>query len=167
MTEKDVVASAIKEVEKEKQEAEISKIKGVVKAYLEKISSKKEKLREVQNELKELEADLNDLKMGRLDKIEERQEKDPDHNKITLIIIKKVEKEFIPYQPWRSPYLIERRYGQSTVDLDMIPCTTTSSLLMNQNSMNTSVRAMRTTGVMFQNFSGGTYDINGQIVSFY
>jgi DNA gyrase/topoisomerase IV subunit A len=168
--EKELVSSAIKELEKEKQEAEIRKIKDIVKAYLEKISSKKESLKSVQDELKELENDLNDLKMGRLDKIEERQEKDPKHNEITLIIIKRVEKEFIPYQPWRSSYIIEPRYPiwqtqyTATGGSNLINCSTTCS----QNAYLTQATApsMTATGIMFQNFCGGTYAIGGQTISF-
>jgi DNA gyrase/topoisomerase IV subunit A len=161
--EKELVSSAIKELEKEKQEAEIRKIKEIVKAYLEKISSKKESLKIAQDELKELENDLNDLKMGRLDKIEERQEKDPKHNAITLIIIKRVEKEFIPYQPWRSPYIIEQRYPL-TPSLNYTLTTSTDS---QTNWMDASGQcSLLATGIMFQNFSGGTYTVGNQTVSF-
>lgn len=144
MTQKDIVSNAIQQLEKEKQEAEISKIKGIVKAYLEKILNKKEQIKIIQKELKELEMDLDDLKSGRLDKIEERQEKDPNHNINTLIIVKRIEKEYLPFQPWRSPWIVEwGNYlpsGNTWVD-----CSST------------------TTGTAFQNFTGGTYTINGQI----
>jgi hypothetical protein len=147
MTQKDIVATALEQVEKEKQEAEISKIKGIVKAYLEKILNKKEQIKELNKELKEMEADLDDLKMGRLDKIEERQRIDPNHKANTLIFVRKVEAEYNPYQPWRSPWIIEWL-----------------NTAYNSNGINYGVAEdlMTSTGTMFQNFTGGVYTINGQ-----
>jgi len=63
-----MVADAIKELSKEKQEAEIKKIKDIVQRYLEKIDTKKKEVKESQEELRALEKDLDDLKDGRLDK---------------------------------------------------------------------------------------------------
>lgn len=146
MEQKDLVATALEQVEKEKAEAEISKIKGIIKAYLEKILNKKEQLKELNKELKELEADLDDLKAGRLDKIEEKQGKSPCHDINTLIFIKKIQEDFLPYQPWRSPWIIERRNDYNS-----------PSVTYYCDGSN-----LTTSGVMFQNFSGGTYDINGQ-----
>lgn len=148
MTQKDIVSNAIQQLEKEKQEIEISKIKGIVKAYLEKILNKKETIKTLQKELKELEADLDDLKMGRLDKIEERQYKNPSHNKTTLIFVKKVEKEYLPFQPWRSPWIVELTWDYNLPQ---------SPTWLPENAV------MTTSGTMFQNFTGGTYTINGQI----
>jgi DNA gyrase/topoisomerase IV subunit A len=146
MTQKDIVSNAIQQLEKEKQEAEISKIKGIVGAYLEKILNKKEEIKVLQKELKDLETDLDDLKSGRLDKIEERQNKDPNHTKNTLIYVKKIEANYLPFQPWRSPWIVEWT--------NAIP---SENSWINQSSSTT------TTGTMFQNFTGGIYTINGQI----
>jgi hypothetical protein len=147
MTQKDIVSNAIQQLEKEKQEAEISKIKGIVKAYLEKILNKKEEIKVIQKELKDLETDLDDLKSGRLDKIEERQSKDPNHKNNTLIFVKRVEADYLPFQPWRSPWIVEWcKVGDYSSPMSWI-----------DSGMTT------TTGTMFQNFTGGTYTINGQI----
>ena len=157
MTQKDIVATALEQVEKEKQEAEISKIKGIVKAYLEKILNKKEVIKEAQKELKELEADLDDLKAGRLDKIEERQEKDPTHNAITIIFVRKVIGDFLPYYPWRSPYIIEWK------DTSAVSGTTCGWAGYSTTATSDGLFNLTTTGTMFQNFSGGTYSVNGQV----
>jgi len=101
-----VVSDAIKESEKTKQEEEIKKIKGIVQKILEKIDSLKEKKVGLDKEIRVLEDDLSDLKKGRMDKIEERQEKDPDHKNYTIIVVKRIEKEYIPMYPWRSPWII-------------------------------------------------------------
>jgi DNA gyrase/topoisomerase IV subunit A len=149
MTQKDIVSNAIQQLEKEKQEIEISKIKGIVKAYLEKILNKKEQIKIIQKELKDLEIDLDDLKSGRLDKIEERQSKDPNHKNNTLIFVKKIEADYLPFQPWRSPWIVEWCNNcpvvGSTSDTWIDPSFTTC------------------TGTAFQNFTSGTYTINGQI----
>ena len=174
MTQKDVVSNAIKELEKEKQEAEISKIKGVVKSYLERIFQTKETIKEAQKTLQQLEVDLNDLKSGRLDKIEGRQGKDPGHDKTTLIIIKEIEKEYIPFQPWRSPYIIEIKPTLPYYPVYPLTSTTPAiqyydSMAMLQQGMTTASSdnlIFQTTGVNCQNFCGGVYDIGGHIINF-
>jgi len=149
MTNEKIVSTAIEQLEKENQEAEISKIKGIVKAYLEKILNKKEEIKARQSELKELEADLNDLKAGRLDKIEDRQTNDPNHSKITLIYIKKIERDYLPYYPWRSPWIVEWNVPFGDAWTNTIGSTSSDTTLYS-------------TGTAFQNFTGGSYTINGQ-----
>jgi hypothetical protein len=177
MNQKDIVATALEQVEKEKQEAEISKIKGIVKAYLEKILDKKEAIKVLQKDLKELEADLDDLKLGRLDKIEGRQGKDPDHDKTTLIIVREIEKEYIPFQPWRSPFIIEVKptlpYYPVYPITQTLGMTTGTQMFdamtaMTQGTLTTSSDNpyFQTTGVNCQNFCGGVYDIGGHIINF-
>jgi hypothetical protein len=150
MTNEKIVSTAIEQLEKENQEAEISKIKGIVKAYLERILNKKEEIKERQSELKELEADLNDLKAGRLDKIEERQTNDPNHSKMTLIYIKKIERDYLPYYPWRSPWIVEWNVPTGGV------------WNFAGNTISSSDLTLYSTGTAFQNFTGGSYTINGQ-----
>lgn len=167
MTQQEVVSNAIEQLEKEKQETEIKKIKGIVEAYLNKIFAKKETIKEAQKELKELEADLDDLKAGRLDKIEERQDKDPEHNKITLICVKKIAEEYIPYQPWRSPFNIEfKSYPAGYIYTTTTDCNyTTAGTNYLFDTMDSVTSMMNATGKMFQNFTGGSYDIGGHIVN--
>ena len=187
MNNKEIVADAIKEISKEKQEAEIKKIKDIVKSYLEKISNKKEKVKEVQEELRALEKDLDDLKAGRLDKIEERQGKDPVHDRVTIIEIHRIEKEYIPYQPWRSQYEIvyvpyppvyyngySTTIGQTGISycsnttsisnqLQGIQCGGVSSVSSSQSQIgNCQTQA---SGIQFQNFVQGQYWINGQSIN--
>ena len=185
MTQKEIVADAIKEISKEKQEAEVKKIKDIVRTYLEKIQSKKEKEDEIRKERLALEKDLDDLKAGRLDKIEERQGKDPIHDKVKIIEIHRIEKEYIPYYPWRSPYIIQwytpsyqspnitisGGTGYSTTCQSLGMKTSVSSLL--NNATNTIQSAFQQvsdmqaqiTGINCQNFVGGSYNINGQIIN--
>ena len=161
---KKIVASAISDAEKTKQEQEIAHIKSIVKAYLEKIFKKEEEKKELEKAIKALKADLEDLKLGRLDKIEEKQGKDKEHDNNTLIIIHKIEKEYIPYQPWRSPWIIAWNYKVSydTSSDWTLNYANTATVNANDSTMLTSRRLL---GTSFQNFSGGTYDIFGQIIN--
>ena len=153
MENKNVVSSAIKELEKEKQEKEIAKIKDIVRAILEKIEQKDKEVKAKSEEFKALKADLDDLKAGRLDKIQEKQGKDPVHDRVTLIWVTPVPEQFIPYQPWRSPWVVEWAgnlptgvYLSGTSSTNTLHCTTT--------------------GTLWQNFSTGTYTLgNGNIIN--
>jgi hypothetical protein len=162
-----IVSETIENSEKQKQEAEISKIKAIVTKILEKIDKLKERKVDLEKELKVLTGDLDDLKAGRLDKIKERQEKDPDHNGYTIIIVREIEKEYQPLYPWRSPWVVEWRepYHQPisisglTNGITTVDCTAINNLYQGVQGQFTS------TGTMFQNFCGGTYDINGHIIN--
>lgn len=168
MTDKQIVANALEQLEKEKQEREISKIKSIVREYLERIDDKEQKRKELDVAIKELKSDLEDLKLGRLDKIEERQEKDENHNKHTIIIIKRVEKEYIPYQPWRSPWMIEWKnvpYSGSTITYCGGTGITNTSSDYYLNATNCSNNLGMITGTLFQNFAGGSYDVNGRNIN--
>lgn len=152
MTNKDAVASAVKELEKEKQEEEIKKIKDIVKAILEKIEDRKKREDEIRKERIALEKDLDDLKAGRLDKIHERQGKDPIHDKVTVILVKPVPEYFIPYQPWKSPWVVEiKPYMQNLVNY------------VTNSAANCTISS---TGTFWQNFTGGTYTLgSGNIIN--
>ena len=158
---KKVVSTAIKEVEKESQEKQIKKVKQIVKGYLEKIAKKEIGLKEISQEIKELKRDLDDLKAGRLDKIEDKQGKDKIHDKFTLIIIKKVEKEYIPLQPWRSPWIVTWRDNY----IPNIPFTTTTDNTEYVTLTADDMIQTTSTGTTFQNFTIGTYEVNGKIIN--
>lgn len=172
--------------EKEEQEKEINKIKGIVKAYLEKIAKKKKERDEVQEELKLLEKDLDDLKTGRLDKIEERQEKDEKAKNISIIIIKRIEKEYVPYYPWRSPWIVELKpnwewngtqtwISGNSISSGTITVTDPNKYLCDSTYTNCGINALTSqiaavdnnpiTGTMFANFSGGSYNVDGKIIN--
>jgi hypothetical protein len=184
------VEEAIKEIEKEEQQKEVDKIKNIVRKYLEKIADKKKQEDEVRKERLALEKDLDDLKAGRLDKIEERQGKDPVHDKVKIIEIHKIVEHYYPAYPWRSPYVINwyepNYYGQSITtssgyssigylqanntgsSLGMITSNTGSQNFMNQMQSVSNLASQITgqiTGTMFQNFCGGSYDIGGNIIN--
>ena len=157
---KKIVADAIKEISKEEQEKQIEKIKGIVKCYLEKIQGKKEKEDEIRKERLALEKDLDDLKAGRLDKIEERQGKDPIHDRVTIIQIHKIEPSFIPYRPWQSPWFVEVKPIYQP-QMTWSYTSATSQL----PSGGTQAYQMQTTGIQMQNFVGGSYQVGNQNIN--
>jgi len=118
MNEKDVkraVSDAEKELKAEKQkeyDIQVAEVKEIVKRTLEEIESLKDKKGCIDEELKILKLDIDDLKQGKLERIKERQDKDPKAKEISIIIIK--EKETIRevpssdrYTPWYQPYYIQ------------------------------------------------------------
>jgi len=145
-----IVSESIEKSEQEKQEAEIKKIKDIVSRILTKIDDLKTKKIDLEKEIRVLQDDLDDLKAGRLDKIKERQDKDPEHNGYTLIIIKEIEKEYQPLYPWRSPWWIEVK-PEVTWKGDYYTTTNNGFLT--------------TSGTTFQNFCCGSYEINGRIIN--
>jgi hypothetical protein len=118
---------------------------------------------------------LEDLKEGKLDRIEERQAKDPDAKVNSVIIIIK-EKEVIREvsNPWYWPYTITIQnpiwyvpsyptvsplYCTNTVggNSTMLTCDATSGTYSNGISINCSLA---------KDYSAGAYDIDGKIVNF-
>jgi len=132
---KKVVQQTEKELKEEDKEKQIKKVKEIVKRTLEAIEKTKSEKSVVDKRLKYLKMDLDDLKEGRLDRIEERQVKDPEAKKTSVIVIIK-EKEVIrerevPYpvypSPWYWPYNITWQYpywwtntGGSSITFDTV-----------------------------------------------
>ena len=103
MTDKNKAQKAFKEVEAELEEKQVAQLKEIVKKYLLKLEKKKDEKEAIEKDIKILKSDIEDLKEGRLDRIQERQEKDPQAKKVSVIIIKeKVVEREVPV--WRQPY---------------------------------------------------------------
>jgi len=151
---KDLITKAFADAEKEQQEEEIKRIKNIVQKYLEKIQDTSERKNKLDEELRLLKKDLNDLKDGRLDKIKERSEKDSKAKEVTLIIIKEIQKEYIPMKPWYSPWYVELKP-------DYNPVFPTSPIVYS-TSTDCSVT---TSGDTFATFSGGTYTVGSNTIN--
>ena len=98
--------------QEELRQKQINEIKQIVLETLKKIDRlekekkvKKEEIKKLEDKIKILKSDIDDLKVGRVDRIVERQEKDPEASKISVVVIIK-EKEVIK-EPWFQPYVIE------------------------------------------------------------
>jgi hypothetical protein len=173
---KEIIKKGIAEAEKEAQEKEIAKVKQIVKLHLERIDDLKERENKARDERKLLEKDLTDLKSGRLDKIEERQAND-DVSKIkSIIIVHRIEKEYVPFYPWASPWqiVINQPYmpiiptctiGQSSASYTVSSSTPGYSYISMNNSFDEDSQQLTVSGKFLQNFAGGFYEVNGKQIN--
>ena len=104
---KEDAKKAFSEAEKEQREKEIAQLKEIVKKTLSELEKLKSQKKEVDGKIKILKMDLDDLKEGRLDRIEERQQKDPQAKEISVILVKEKEVERIIEKPYYVPYYVE------------------------------------------------------------
>jgi len=106
MTEK-LVKEGFAQAEKEQHEKQVAEVKKIVLKTLEK-KREYERIRDdAVSKIKILNMDLEDLKEGKLDRIVERQDKDEEAKRISVVVIIK-EKEVHHYHdnPWYVPYRI-------------------------------------------------------------
>lgn len=163
---KDIIKQGFDAAEKEHQEEQVKKIKEIVQAHLEKIDYHSKQAKEHQEKSTLLKKELEDLKAGRLDKIAERHEKDSKAREVRVIEIHKIEREYIPMYPWRSPWQIV--FPAPMYPLQAITSgTSTITLLGNNTNAFTSIQTSATTltGVQCSNFTGGTYSVNGNTIT--
>ena len=102
---KQAYQSAKKELDEETKRKLIDEMKGYIKQTLQSIEDKKTDIAEKQQELKALKADLDDLEQGRLDKIKERQEKDPIARRVSVIKIITIINNYPSIEPYFQPYI--------------------------------------------------------------
>lgn len=70
---------------------ELDTFKDIIKKYLEKLETKQNLQKEIVKEIQILKADIQNFRDGRLDLIEERQNKDALAKKVSIVIIEKNE----------------------------------------------------------------------------
>jgi len=164
--EKKDVKKAFSEAENELKQKSIDKVKEFVKKTLEKLEFLKKDESEVKEKIRILKLDLDDLKEGRLDRIEERQNKDEKSKKVSVgFVIKKVVEHV--YSPWFVPYqIIWNPLIDTTVydDFYAVPnnvCFTSAS-----TSSYTNGNAITVTNSVAKDSSAGTYMIGDHIVHF-
>lgn len=154
---KELIKKGVAEAEKQQQQNQVEKIKQIVLAHLEKIAEKKEKRKELDQELRLLEKDLDDFKSGRLDRIVERHEVDPKAKEVRIIIVEKVEKQYIPQYPWRSPW---------TVNWSYVPSVSLTSTSPQAIAIQSAIAIpLVATGVTISNFARGAYEVDGRVVN--
>lgn len=164
---KDIIKKAFADAEKEQQEQEIKQIKDIVQKHLDEIERLSKNKKEVEERIKVHREILDDLKAGRLDKIEEYLEKDEHARSIALIIVKKVEREYIPMYPWRSPWTIEwanpfHNYPQMIYGNGLSATTSGGALGSNLTGASAGLTA---TGTSFANFTSGTYTVGAKTIN--
>lgn len=108
MEDKEVVKEAFAAAEKDAREKQVEEVKRIVTKTLEKLDAVKKELKANHEQERILKMDIEDLKEGRLDRIAERQEKDPEAKKVSVVVIikeKEIIREYIP-SPWYFPYQV-------------------------------------------------------------
>ena len=165
MTNSEIAKKAWDLATKESEEKQVQEIKKIVTETLKKLDGVKAQIKELQEEKKILELDIDDLKEGKLDRIEERQEKDPKAKKVSVVVIIK-EKETIRenYNPWFIPYhtiwqteyvnTVPFKQNQFYCTSDAGPTLELSSL--SNGTINCSVA---------KSAAAGAYDVGGHIVN--
>jgi hypothetical protein len=169
MTEKEI-KKAYSDVErelKEEQEAEVKRqVKSIVKTTLSKIEKLKEERDEIDGKIKILKLDIDDLKEGHLDRIKERQEKDPKAREISVIIVK--EKEIIRERvvsPWYRPYEV---YWTASVPVNTpyVYCNATNFKTSLSNTIigNDGNNCITLNNSLAKDNTAGTYQLENKIV---
>ena len=105
MTE-EVVKEGFAQAEKEQKEKQVEEVKRIVTKTLEKLEEVKTEIRELNDERKLLEMDIEDLKEGKIERIVERQEKDPRARKVSVVVILKEKEVIREVNPWYWPYRV-------------------------------------------------------------
>jgi len=109
---KQAVELAEKELQEEDEKKQIELIKNAIKQTLEKINNKEKERSKLNKEIKTLKQDIDNIRAGRLDLIAERQEKDDEAKKTSIIeVIKEKEVHHHHYHDrWYEPYRIIWKY---------------------------------------------------------
>jgi len=169
---KEEVKKAVELAEKELKEKRINKVKEIVKRTLEAIDKEDGIIKGATERRRILKMDLDDLKQGRLDRIEERQKKDPKAEKVSVVkVIKEIIREReVPVYPipyWYQPYRLE---WNPPYDPNRFYCSTDDVVTMTDSANNLTF-ATEANGITIdcsvaKNYSAGTYNIDGQIINF-
>jgi len=105
MTEK-TVKEGYQLAEKELKDKQVQEVKKIVLKTLEKLNEKQKEKITLEEEIRLLRMDIDDLKEGRLDRIQERQEKDAKAKQTSVVIIIKEKEVVREYTPWYQPYRV-------------------------------------------------------------
>ena len=98
---------AEKELQEEEEQKQIDLIKKAIKQTLEAIKTKEEGRTKLNKEIKILKQDIDNIRAGRLDLIAERQEKDDEAKKTSIIEIVKEIHHHHYHDRWYEPYWIK------------------------------------------------------------
>jgi len=109
MSEKEIVKEGMEQAEKSLREKQVEEVKKIALKTLEKLDSFEKDKKALEAKIKVLRLDIDDLKDGRLDRIAERQEKDEDAKKVSVVIIIKEKEVIREVAPWHWPYVIHWR----------------------------------------------------------
>ena len=158
---------AEKELKQEEEQKQVDLIKRAIKQTLEAIKQKEKDRTKLNKEIKTLKQDIDNIRAGRLDLIAERQEKDDEAKKTSIIEVIK-EKEIHHhhhYDRWYEPYRITWNpylYDGSTADSTCYHTTT----LTDSNDLSLTTATNFVNCSIAKDASAGTYELaNGDCVT--
>jgi hypothetical protein len=175
MTAQSVVKQAFAEAEKEARDNQVAEVKAIVKKTLEKLETVRKELKGLQEKERILKMDIDDLKEGRLDRIAERQEIDPEAKKVSVVVIIKEKEVIREVSPWYWPYHVTWQIPApsypshpfmngtvitSTGGLDLYASNTGKSNAVYTSNCN----GMLTCSVA-KDAAIGAYEINGKVIN--
>lgn len=164
---------AYSDAEKEIREKQIENLKNVVKRTLEELEKAKEERKKISEKIKYLELDLEDLKLGKIERIEERQKNDEKSKKYSVVIVEKpiVQKEIVEkhyyydkYEHWFSPF----RFHWNTIYCQSLPDVNT---IFGSNMNVTYANAIADSGVLeisnsvAKDYTIGSYSISDNTIN--
>lgn len=177
---------AFKQAQKEDREKQVGEVKKVILATLDKLRTTEKQSKELQDTIQILKQDLRDFKEGRLDRIEERQKKNPQAKKVSVVMIEKEVVTSVPavikevhhyhndwwYQPyritWSVPYYQPAIYANSTMTLASTACGANFGTLTTTDNIYDCTTAQFTTinCSIAKDATAGTYELtNGSVKS--
>lgn len=115
MKDKELIKEAYEEAQNDLKQKRKNEVKKIVTETLKKIKNVEREIDKVKEQLdvlekqkKMLRMDINDLKEGRLDRIEERQNKDDFAKKVSVVKVEKTQKQTENdrwYEPWKITWI--------------------------------------------------------------
>ena len=166
---KDIIDKATRAAEQELEDKEVEHLKNTIKNLLQRKKAKEKERDEIEREISLIKQDIEDFKKGRLDKIQERHEKDPSAAKaspIHITIINDNSRTVYPTQPWRWNYQVT--WGMPTVSisngLNTAMLQAGGNQLMALSSTANAVYTYNCSGSTSSTFTAGTYNVGGQII---
>ncbi len=154
---------AEKELQEEEEQKQIELIKKAIKQTLESIKDKEKERCKLNKEIKTLKQDIDNIRAGRLDLIAERQEKDEEAKKTSIIEVVKEVHHHHYHDRWYEPYWIKIKEpywttycGSTTADLTCYDTTTLTD--SNDLSLTTAVNYVNCS--IAKGASAGTYKLD-------
>jgi len=165
---KEIAKEGFELAEKEAREKQVKEVKEIVTKTLEKLEKVNKEIGALKEEKKILEMDINDLKMGKIDRIVERQEKDPKAKDTSVVVIIKEKETIRESNPWYWPYRVvwHEPYTPVWHSQPAVYCDTTGGTLTTTNSFGSSCNAYSATinCSVAKDAAIGTYEVNGHPV---
>lgn len=170
---KENINKAFKAAEQELEDKEVKHLKTIIQNLLQKKKDAEIEKNEIDDEIKLIKQEIEDFKSGRLDRIKERHEKNPqaDHVcPIHITIINDNTRVTYPTQPWRWNYqVIWNNYyppitnGSLGNGLILTGGSGVTNLAYSAQSALQTTASL--TGVTSATYTSGTYQVNGNIIN--